>query len=106
MENINEQLRIAIAGHADSREISQLDYQFHTELIRMTKNDLIIKIGETVYTLFFSSINESILSNETGGYGYQNHLKIIEALKSNNRAKVRAAVKESLVHWKQQLEMN
>lgn len=106
LESVNEQLRIAIAGHADSKEISHLDFEFHTLLIRMTRNDLITKIGETIYTLFFSSINDSILSNEAGGYGYQNHLKIIEALKNNDLAQVRAAVKASLVHWKNQLELN
>ncbi|MBR0161942.1 MAG: FadR family transcriptional regulator [Oscillospiraceae bacterium] len=106
LESINKQMRIAIAGHADSREISHLDYEFHSALIRMTRNDLIIKIGETIYTLFFSSINDSILSNEAGGYGYQNHKKIIEALKTDDKAQVRSAVKASLAHWKKQLEMN
>ena len=105
LESINEQMRIAIAGRADSREISYLDYQFHKALMYMTRNDLIIKIGQTIYTLFFSSINDSILSNEDGGFGYDNHLKIIEALKSGDQAEVRAAVKTSLAHWKKQLEM-
>lgn len=106
LESINEQMRIAIAGKADSREISKMDCEFHSALIRMTRNELITKIGETIYTLFFSSINDSILSTEDGGYGYQNHLKIIEALKSDDQTKVRDAVKASLVHWKNQLEMD
>lgn len=100
---INEKMRIAIAGNAGVDLISQYDFEFHNALMYMCRNDLISKIGETVYTLFFSSISESILNNEYGGYGYQNHLKIIGALREGNIQTVRDAVDESLEHWKNQL---
>ncbi len=103
LEQINEQMRQEMERQEmDSEKVSSLDYKFHTELIKLTRNSLVIRIGETIYTLFFSSISESLRFDENRSY--ENHKKILEAMRSKDVQDVREAVRESLEHWRQQLE--
>lgn len=102
---INDQLKALVESvDPDVGGLCDLDMRFHVELINMTHNSLIQKIGETVYALFFSSIRDSINFNEHKGYGYQNHNKIIDALRLRDSVKVREAVADSLRHWRKRLE--
>lgn len=107
LEAINENMYSEMQKSSPSEGVlGKLDLEFHSELIRLTRNNLIIKIGEAIYTLFFSSINDSIryAGRLEKGHGYHNHIKVIDALKHRNQEEVRKAVKESLEHWRKQLE--
>ena len=104
LSQLNEQILICIENNENPEQMSELDMKFHIEFIRITRNGLISRIGETIYKLFFASINNSVLYNENYGFVYQNHCAIIEAMKSRDQQKVNEVVKKSLTYWRKQLE--
>ena len=54
LEQINEQMRQEMERQEmDSEKVSSLDYKFHTELIKLTRNCFMVTAAAEIYTLFF-----------------------------------------------------
>ncbi len=105
LEETNEKLLDELLkNQPNEKTLVKLDFEFHMKLISITRNNLIIKISETIYILFFSSIDETIRYQQEKEVGYRNHVKIINALKNRNKEDVRNAVSDSLEHWRKRLE--
>ncbi len=85
----------------DQATLSRIDLEFHKTLAAITRNELVIKLGESIYTLFFASMQES-LQGAPGG-AYENHRLIIDAMATGDSNKVRKAVQDSLGHWRHRL---
>ena len=100
LESANRKLSLEQAKDApDVPTLIRYDLEFHKALASITRNELVIKLGDSIYTLFFSSIQESLHDAPAGAY--RNHRLIIEAMASRDPAKVRKAIHDSLEHWRQ-----
>jgi GntR family transcriptional repressor for pyruvate dehydrogenase complex len=78
-------------------QLRDLDLAFHMELYRISGNSLLAKIGEAIYTLFRASIEKTVEADPEGAY--QNHQRIIDALKTRDVILVRKSVRDSLSFW-------
>jgi DNA-binding FadR family transcriptional regulator len=98
LDEANEQLRIATETSLnDRRKLLDLDINFHYTLLELTKNPFLAKIGMAVYTLFFASIEKTVILDPVGGY--KNHQKVIDAIKKRDMDRIREITKESLSFW-------
>lgn len=102
LESVNRKLSLEQEKETpDEEALTRYDLEFHKAVAAVTRNDLVIKLGESIYTLFFASMQESLHQAPSGAY--VNHRMIIDALASGEPDKVRQAVHESLGHWRQRL---
>lgn len=102
LEAANRKLLLAHEKEVqDEAELSRLDLEFHKTLAALTRNDLVIKLGESIYTLFFASMKESLHAKPTGAHA--NHQLIIDAMATGNPELVRVAVHGSLDHWRERM---
>lgn len=100
LEEINERLKTELEKTPiDSEYVSKIDLEFHLKCNELTHNSLLIKIGYVVYTLFFSTIRDSIIHAERMT-PYQNHKKLIDSLRKKDDKEIRKIVGESLENWK------
>ena len=83
----------------DEEKLRNLDFKFHEIMNRITDNSLLSKIGDAIYTLFFASMRKSIQRNPESVY--ENHKKIIEALRTRDTELVRRTTKDTLSNWRQ-----
>lgn len=98
LDEANEQLRIATETSLNERrKLLDLDINFHYTLLELTKNPFLAKIGMAVYTLFFASIEKTVILDPVGGY--KNHQKVIDAIKKRDMDRIREITKESLSFW-------
>ena len=86
----------------DKQKIQKYDMEFHIFLMNSANNSLINKIGKTIYTLFFNSMEKSITTDPKSVY--KNHKIIIEALETRNKKLANDAIIDSLAHWKELTE--
>ncbi len=100
LEAINEKLKTELdKTPIDNEYVSKIDLEFHLKCNEFTRNSLLIKIGHVVYTLFFSTIRDSIIHAEKMA-PYENHKKLLASLRSRNDKEIREIVGQSLEHWK------
>jgi len=85
----------------DEATLSSIDLEFHKTLAAITRNELVIKLGESIYTLFFASMKDSL--HDAPGGAYENHQLIIDAMVTGDSDKVRKAIHDSLRHWRHRL---
>lgn len=81
----------------DKDLLLNLDIQFHKVYHSLTKNRLLVKIYETIYMLFMSSVKESL--NNDPDFAYNSHKGLIGALQDRDAAKVEKNLRESLYPW-------
>lgn len=86
----------------DKDYLLSLDINFHKVYHSLSKNRLLIKIYETIYMLFLSSVKESL--NNDPENAYLSHRSLIEALKEKNPDKIEKNIRESLSSWEQVLK--
>jgi GntR family transcriptional repressor for pyruvate dehydrogenase complex len=84
-------------GPADAQLLRDLDLGFHRTLLELSGNRLLIKIGQAIYTLFFASIENTVLHDPL--LAYDNHLLVIEALRDRDLDLVRRRIRQSLAYW-------
>lgn len=98
LEDANEaMMSIAKNPGYDKDLLLNLDIQFHKVYHSLTKNRLLVKIYETIYMLFLSSVKESL--NNDPDFAYNSHRGLIEALKEKDPEKVEINLRESLNPW-------
>jgi GntR family transcriptional repressor for pyruvate dehydrogenase complex len=83
----------------DPVRLRDLDLSFHKELYRAAGNRLLTKLGEAIYTLFYASIEKTVMADPEKAY--QNHNLIIDALKTKDPMLVRKSTRDSLAYWMQ-----
>ena len=81
----------------DNDLLLNLDIEFHKVYHRLTCNRLLVKIYETIYMLFLSSVKESL--NNDPEFAYNSHKGLIEALEERDAAKLEKNLRESLFPW-------
>lgn len=98
LEDANDAM-LAVAKNPDYDKdlLLNLDIQFHKVYHSLTRNRLLVKIYETIYMLFLSSVKESL--NNDPEFAYNSHKGLIEALKEKDPAKVENNLRESLYPW-------
>lgn len=64
-------------------EFAKLDFQFHTEIARMSRNAYIIRTYETLEEILLNAFSEIVLKNGNRG-GWRYHKQIIEAFKNGD----------------------
>ena len=94
---INERL-ITDCGNVPLKDI---DLEFHSRLLKIAGNPLVEKIGDMVYRLFESAIEKSVA--ESPDTAYQNHKKMLEALRSRDKEAMGSAVSGSLSIWEKSI---
>ena len=97
LDAINEKL-IADGGSAPLKDI---DLEFHSRLLKIAGNPLVEKIGDMVYRLFESAIEKSVA--ESPDTAYQNHKKMLKALRARDKEAMGSAVSGSLSIWEKSI---
>ena len=97
LDAINERL-ITDCGNVPLKDI---DLEFHSRLLKIAGNPLVEKIGDMVYRLFESAIEKSVA--ESPDTAYQNHKKMLEALRSRDKEAMGSAVSGSLSIWEKSI---
>lgn len=73
------------------------DYEFHQLVYESTHNQYLILIGKTIMELFHNSLE---ISNEQyADRVLSDHERILEALKSRDKKKIRLSIESSLKSW-------
>lgn len=85
LERANERIKEAAQQEADNRDlILELDKDFHKLLIGISRNKLILKIGEIVYLLYRESVSKKQTSATDPMKTYRNHALIIDELRKKD----------------------
>ncbi len=97
LEEANRKLRDEALKkqHENSHVLRDLDLKFHQVLYELCGNKLLTRIGQAIYTLFFTSIEKTVEADPMTAY--ENHQKVIDAIKQRNVELVKKRVRESLV---------
>ena len=82
----------------DESTLTRLDMEFHRALATITRNELVMKLSDSIYKLFFASMQDSLHEAPSGAF--RNHQLIIDAMATGDTEKVRQAVHDSLQHWR------
>jgi len=102
-----EKLLIHTKELADKKESTiddyvKLDIDFHIELIKVTHNPLVERIGKTIIELFPKYIKNSISQRNGVKRSISNHFKILDVLRKRDKSKVCDLVEATLAEWKNQ----
>jgi GntR family transcriptional repressor for pyruvate dehydrogenase complex len=99
LEEANQQLlKEASKDHHDNpHTLRDVDLSFHRLFYELVGNKLLNKIAQAIYTLFFASIEETVESDPVTAYN--NHQKIIEAMKQRDVGLLRRRMRESLSNY-------
>jgi len=87
------------SSQASSRELAQLDSDFHTAIVEATNNPLVQKIYGFVMELFLPSLETSVIKGNHGRFSVQLHENILQGLESRDLDKTIDAVKLSIEQW-------
>lgn len=88
----------ALKDHRDEEHtLRDVDLNFHRLFYELTGNTLLNKIAETIYTLFFASIEKTVEADPVTAY--HNHQMIIEAMKQRDVGLLRRRMRESLANY-------
>ena len=82
---------------------TELDYQFHMDLIAFCKNTLFIRIMTGLYSIFRSSIGQTIHLERVDSQAPRYHQSIIDCIKNKDYQSVHHVVSDSLITWRNQL---
>lgn len=82
-------------------QVADDDIAFHLAILHTTRNPLVIRIGETIFQLFRSSI--SISMKNIPEIALRDHRRIFEAFCKKEEAKLRKAILKSYEGWKRSL---
>ena len=77
------------------------DIAFHMAILEATHNPLVVRIGETILSLFKASIGRSM--REIPKTALQDHKRILKAFKKGDPDALRAAIIKSFDGWRQSL---
>lgn len=99
LQQANERLlREARRGTHEGHVLRDLDMDFHRVFYRITRNRLLIKISDAIYSLFHASIEQTVDADPE--LAYRNHQKIIDALQKNaTEHELQDAIQQSLSYW-------
>lgn len=100
-ERIRNALQRLEESVAAGRPVAEDDVAFHLAILQVTKNPLVIRIGETIFQLFKPSISVSM--QHIAERAVQDHRRIFEAFCARDPARLRDAVLNSYEGWKESL---
>lgn len=98
IEDVNNQLRKEAGKKpVNSRKLKDLDIRFHETLLELTNNNLLSKIGKSIYTLFLASIEKTVAADPIRAV--KNHQLVIDAIKKRDKLLLRKIMNQSLSFW-------
>jgi len=83
-------------------QTAQDDIAFHMAILASTHNPLVIRIGETILSLFEASISRSM--REIPDTALADHKRILDAFKSRDAESLQAAIVKSFEGWRRSLD--
>ncbi len=95
----NKMEREVQRGKASSRELAQLDSNFHVAIAEATENPLIQKIYGFVLELFLPSLETSVSKGEKGKFSVELHSNIMKGIENRDLKQTKEAVKLSIEQW-------
>lgn len=90
IDRLSEIYRQMEKQQSNLEEFAKLDFQFHTEIARISQNAYIIRTYETLEEILLNAFSEIVLKNGNRG-GWRYHKQIIEAFK-NGDAELAASI--------------
>ena len=101
IENIEETVREFEEVIERGEQTAEDDIAFHMAILEATHNPLVIRIGETILSLFKASISRSM--REIPDTALTDHKRILEAFKSGDPAELQSAILKSFEGWRHSL---
>jgi DNA-binding FadR family transcriptional regulator len=87
-------------GNRDIDAFVSKDMDFHVELLKVTHNPLIERIGKTIVELFPKYIKMSLSQKNGLIRSINNHYKILDVVRNKEKDKVLTITENSLAEWK------
>jgi len=78
-------------------ELSDIEEEFHTVILKATKNPFVIKVGQVILAIFWFSIRKT--SKMFPERSFEDHKRIFQALKARDSEKIEKAIYKSLEVW-------
>ena len=94
-------INVKLIADGGSVPLKDIDLEFHSRLLKIAGNPLVEKIGDMVYRLFESAIEKSVA--ESPDTAYQNHKKMLKALRARDKEAMGSAVSGSLSIWEKSI---
>jgi len=98
IDRISETIDVLEDAIKNNRQTAREDLAFHLEILRSTRNPLVIRVGETIMELFNISIGYAVTSYPE--IALRNHKRIFEAFREKDENKLREAIVLSFEGWK------
>lgn len=100
IREVHEKMVVAVeSGRTSSRELAQLDRDFHAAIVAATDNPLIQKIYGFVMEMFLPSLETSVMRGNHGKFSVELHSNIIDALETRNLDNTVKEVELSIEQW-------
>jgi DNA-binding GntR family transcriptional regulator len=80
--------------HAKLDEYSEVNIQFHQAIIAMSKNEVLIRLAENLFTHMRMIRRKTIVEKNRADRSIHDHMNIIEAIESRDTARAEALVRQ------------
>lgn len=80
--------------HARLDEYSEVNIQFHQTIIAMSKNEVLIRLAENLFTHMRMIRRKTIVEKNRADRSIHDHMNIIEAIESRDTARAEALVRQ------------
>jgi len=103
LENCILEAKNAYESHLRDKDYDffvEKDLAFHEILLELTDNPLIIRIGQTILSLFPEYIKRSIMQDHGIERSIMNHSNILKIIRDKDTQKVMDITEKSLSEWK------
>lgn len=77
-----------------------LDIEFHKLMLQATHNDLVKKIGETIFNLYPRYVKKSLIQKNGLNRTVERHTRLLEAVKNRQTTNLYELVEGTLDEWK------
>jgi DNA-binding FadR family transcriptional regulator len=104
---VSELIKEVSQENKDYEKIADIDLAFHKEVIQITRNPLMNKIGDIIIRLTTPSQVKTvkhILESDNPGFLVETHEKILSLIKQKDYDNIRNVIEMSYTVWKQNVE--
>lgn len=102
-----ELTKMAESGNINFEQITQIEFDFHQEIIKIAKNSLIEKMGDIINRLTKPSLIKTvrnIIDTSSIDFIINIHTEIILLIKNKDYANIRNVIEKSYSKWKNNID--
>lgn len=102
LESVVDNFKTAISNNS-IEELIKADYEFHRVLISYSGNSLFTTIYDLLREFMFEEIKATYINYDNHEFAIDEHMKIIESIKSGNAERMQSSLSEHIVNITERL---